>query len=74
VAALILAWGIVGFVERRYLLMTGLVALGPLARMEVVTLWPFVIWALLAGGRWRLIGILPVPILNWNSLIMRFPP
>ncbi len=67
-AALILAWALVGFVERRYLLMTCLVALGPLARMEVVTLWPWVIWALLASGRWRLVGILPLPILIWNGL------
>jgi hypothetical protein len=43
-AAAILAWGLLAFVERRILLLVVLAALCPLARLETLGFWPFVVW------------------------------
>jgi hypothetical protein len=64
--ALLLAAAFLAYVQRRFGLMTVLVAMGPLSRPEGFGFLILAAMALAAHRRWRWLPLLPIPLIVWD--------
>ncbi len=66
--AALLAWGLLAYVERRYLLLAVLTTLLPMARLEAAAFLIPVAWVLIREARGRWLWVLPISLILWNLL------
>ena len=68
VAACLVAWGILAFVERRFIVLAVIAGLLPVARQEWILFWPVLAWILVRERRWISIAIIPLPMVLWGAI------